>query len=354
MAHQLRVHTAGIIITVVITALTGLLAVAGAGPASAATAPFSGLVAFEASGSAHLWLYNPANDDRSDTGLGMAPGTSSPAIVDEAGYQVAFQSAGQRLCVYPVGGTNHCTGLGMATGTSPSIAGDPSGGVEVAFQAANTGHLWLYSSRTDTGTDINLGMAADSSPSIVNYIKNGNYDGFQVAFQSNTGVLCVYLTDGNSHRCTTLGMAAFTSPSLGDAADGGVVAFNANGSNDLWLYRYAGNIGANTGNAMAPDTSPSDGGGSEASGIFVAFQEPGGHLYYYDSYVPSVHDSGLGMAAASSPSANPDFNTVYPGGGYETAFLANNGLLYVYDEADNIHVATNLGIYSGTSPAVAF
>src|SRR5258708_18152101 len=73
----------------------------------------------------------------------------------------AFQANTSHLFIYYPSNNSHTdTGLGMAGGTSPSYAaaGTLAGGVAIAFQAT-TGHLWFYTSTNARNRDTGLGMA---------------------------------------------------------------------------------------------------------------------------------------------------------------------------------------------------
>ena len=221
--------------------------------------------------------------------------------------------------------------LGMKADTSPSITALPGGGYEVAFQA-NTGNLWTVG--VDNRGDWELGMKADTSPSIT-ALPGG---GYEVAFQANTGNLWTVGVD--NHGDWELGMKPDTSPSITALPGGGhEVAFQANTGN-LWLVG-ADNRG-DTGLGMKAGTSPSitalPGGGYE-----VAFQANTGNLWTVG--VDNRGDWELGMKPDTSPSI-----TALPSGGHEVAFQANTGNLWLVG-ADN-RGDTGLGIKAGTSPSI--
>jgi hypothetical protein len=340
----------------VIAALTVLLALVGTGPASAATGSYTGEVAIQAN-SDRLWIYALDDGDAADIGLPMAPYTSPASVLDlsvgdQGADKTAYSNNSYHLCIYYTGTTSFCTGLGMAEGTSPAIADNPSGGTEVAFQSTQ-GYLCLYTENGNTNVCTGLGMYPGTSPSIVNAFSGGYYDGFEVAFQSPQGHLCVYHSAGNTNFCTGLGMAAYTSPSLTDAADGGVVAFQANTSH-LCIYHFAGNTNSCLDLGMAAGTSPSAYLGVGAQGL-IAFQASvTDELWYYDTYIGSGYDTGLGMDQGSSPSVLPDEDLTDGADGlfYEIMFEANTDYLYAYDTEDNGSMNLGLGMSSGTSPSV--
>ena len=140
-----------------------------------------------------------------------------------------------------------------------ALAGDSGGTVglrEWAFQA-NTSNLWTVGSAGNS--DWQLGMMADTSPSIT-ALSNG---GFEAAFQANTGSLWTTGSAGTSDW--QLGMMAGTSPSIAALAGGGFeVAYQAN-TGSLWTVGDAGNTDWKLG--MMAGTSPSiaalPGGGFE-------------------------------------------------------------------------------------------
>ena len=340
----------------IVAALGTLLALTGAGPAYALSGTYSGYVAFNANGSDYLYMYDASSGSSADIKLGMAPGTSPAMNYDATAnrYTVTFQNTQGYLCVYQYTTGNKCTGYGMDTSSSPALTGIPnSAGMEIAFQGANNHYLWLYNSHSGGLTDTKLGMAPGTSPAIINYFSNPSnltYDGWMVAFQNTQGHLCVYVTSiGN--RCTGLGMSPGTSPSLTDAFDGGVVAFNANATNDLYLYNYAGSgTSMNTRDVMYPYTSPSA-ADVYSDGIKVAYQGANGNLTIYNSYDRIAADEGAGMAFGTSPSIMDDSATGIPGNQWEIAFQANSGILWMFDMGHLKFDDTHLGLDSGTSPS---
>ena len=163
----------------------------------------------------------------------------------------------------------------------------------------------------------------------------------EVAFQANdpNHDLIEYGSAGNVN--TGQGIAPGTSPSITTVSGGHEMAFQANDPNhDLIVYGSAGNI--NTGQGMAPGTSPSI---TAASGGYeVAFQANNGNLYTFSSTTGPAN-TGQGMAAGTSPSI-----TALPNGGYEEAFQANTGNLIVVGSAGNVN--TGQGMAPGTSPSI--
>lgn len=130
-----------------------------------------------------------------------------------------------------------------------------------------------------------------------------------------------------------LGMAGGTSPSTGDT--GSAFAFQAN-TGALWVNH------ANQSQGMRAGTSPS----RVLPSGWVAFQANTSALIVWNYKLGSGVNTGQGMAAGTNPAIAET-----PGGGYEVAFQANNGLLYTYCSCGGAH-ATDLGIETGTSPDI--
>ena len=259
--------------------------------------------------------------------------------ITAAPLDVAFQANTGDLYTYdPATGGSTNVNLGMAAGTSPSIAYSPSGGFEVAFQA-NTGDLYTYSSTGNSHTNTNLGMAAGTSPSIA-YSPTA---GFEVAFQANTGHLYTYDPGNNASVNANLGVAAGTSPSIASNGSGFEVAFQAN-TGHLYTYDPGNNASVNANLGVASGTSPSI--ASNGSGFEVAFQANTGHLYTYNPGNNASVNANLGVASGTSPSIASS------SGVYLVAFQANTGDLYTYNPGSNASVNANLGVASGTSPSI--
>jgi acid phosphatase len=226
-------------------------------------------------------------------------------------------------------GVGHNLNLGMAAGTSPSIVALPSGGTEIAFQA-DTGALWTVDS-SGVGHPTGLTMAPKTSPSMVALPSGGT----EIAFQANTGSLWRVDSNGVGHNID-LSMAAGTSPSISASGD---IAFQAN-TGILW--RVDGNdVGHNIDLGMAAGTSPS----ISASGD-IAFQANTGILWTVDRDGVG-HNLNLGMAAGTSPEL-----AVLPSGSTEIAFQANTGALWTVD-AYGVGHSTTLTMAPGAGPSIA-
>jgi hypothetical protein len=157
-----------------------------------------------------------------DWGVGMMLGTSPSIAALSDAYVIAVQANSGNLWLLNNGvsqmdGLGGDTQLGMMPGTSPSIAGLPNGHVITAFQA-NNGNL--YTAGYGGLKNWNVGMRAGTSPSVSAIIFWGDRTGFaghpldyyQIAFQANTGNLWTVGYGGAGDL--QLGMAAHTSPSF--------------------------------------------------------------------------------------------------------------------------------------------
>ncbi|HEX8742559.1 MAG TPA: CHAP domain-containing protein [Thermoleophilaceae bacterium] len=221
---------------------------------------------------------------------------------------------------------------GTPAASSPAAGAGPAGnGFQVAFQA-NTGDLWTVGSADNS--DRKLGMRAATSPALA-ALSGG---GYEVAFQANTSNLWTVGSADNSDR--KLGMREGTSPAIASLASGGYqAAFQAN-TGDLWTVGSGGDRDWKLG--MRDGTSPAitglAGGGFEA-----AFQANTSDLWTVGS--AGDRDWKLGMMAGTSPSI-----AALPGGGYQVAFQANTGSLWTVGSAGDRD--WKLGMREGTSPAI--
>jgi hypothetical protein len=282
---------------------------------------------------------------------GMASGTSpSIAGLSNGQFEIAFQANNGNLYIYNSSSGPASTGQGMAAGTSPSITALSNGQFEIAFQA-NNGNLYTYNSATGT-TNLGLGMASHTSPS-VSALPNGT---FQVAFQANTGSLWTYSSNGIASNLG-LGMASGTNPSIGALSNGNgpyEIAFQAS-TGSLWTYTpHRGAVSTSQG--MASGTSPGIAKNTEV----VAFQANSSSLYIYSAQYseinelpPVITNTAQGMASGTSPSLSQ-----LSEGGYEGAFQANTGALFLYSgETANLWVINHTtGLYGEkvVVPASAF
>jgi N-acetylmuramoyl-L-alanine amidase len=269
----------------------------------------------------------PFSANRAATG-NATPGRLLSA--DPASYEVAFEANNGSLWTVGSAGWTDWN-LGMAAQTGPSIASLVGGGYEVAFQA-NNGSLWTVGTGGDANR--NLGMAARTSPSIASLTGGG----YEVAFQGADGQLGTVGPGGATDW--NLGMAAQTGPTIAALIGGGYeVAFQAD-DGQLWTVGSAGWTAWGLG--VAAQTSPAitslPGGGYE-----VAFEGAGGQLWTVGTGGDA--DWNLGVAAGTTPSI-----AALPGGGFEVAFQASDGQLWTVGSAG--WTAWNLGMAAQTSPTV--
>jgi hypothetical protein len=121
---------------------------------------------------------------------------------------VAFQAAGSGMLWLWTPSSGACN-LGLVSpGTSPSVAAVPGTPYIIAFQT-NNGDLALWSPVSGTHM-FNLGMAPRTSPSIAT-LPNG---GYEIAFQTNTGQMWVYSCATEQTSSVGVNMDAETSPSV--------------------------------------------------------------------------------------------------------------------------------------------
>jgi CHAP domain len=119
------------------------------------------------------------------------------------------------------------------------------------------------------------------------------------------------------------------------------IAFQANNSH-LWYDTPSNSGNRDTGLGMAAGTSPSIAASGE-----VAFQANNNHLWLFDPSTGANRDTGLGMEGDTSPAI-----VSLSGGGYQIAFQANNNHLWLYNPSTGSSTDTSLGMQPGTSPAI--
>ncbi|HET9117537.1 MAG TPA: hypothetical protein VFN75_05590 [Pseudonocardiaceae bacterium] len=125
-------------------------------------------------------------------------------------------------------------------------------------------------------------------------------------------------------------------------------------NNHLWTTGSNGPI--DTGGAMAPGTSPSvtTEGSAPYRGYFAAFHGSNGDMWWNDvevgAFGPRLLDSGMAMAAGTSPSAGD----VVAGNLPTTAFQGSNGHLQLFGEThgNNGEFDTGLAMMAGSSPSL--
>jgi lysozyme-like protein len=183
---------------------------------------------------------------------------------------------------------------------------------------------------------------------------SGAYESYEQSVTPATGLTDPgqYTQAGSTPSGTPASPSAAPGSTYGPAMPGSQPApafetvFNANGTGDLELDTIAGNH-TDTGLGMAAGTSPAiawlSGGGWEA-----AFRANGtGDLELYSS-ATGQQATTLGVTADTSPAI-----AALTGGGYEVVFNANGtGDLEEYSSSAG-QSATTLGLAAGTSPAIA-
>src|SRR5690349_9478363 len=122
---------------------------------------------------------------------------ASPARADEPTdppppptFSVAFQGSNGDLWTLDTAGTPHDRNLGMAARTSPSVVNSCGGGCRttIAFQA-NTGKLWLLDLLTGLPTDTTISMAPGTSPSASRTLAGA----VKIAYRGTNGHLWTYV-----------------------------------------------------------------------------------------------------------------------------------------------------------------
>lgn len=334
------------VLAAITIAVAASLSVATATANAAAAAPASpgglaGEIAVAFQGSA-----NGLQDWRSDFGFGrnlgatVAPGTS-PAITinpqDIRLYRVAFQGGNHDLWTLDITRTPQFvdTGLGMMPGTSPAAVNLSNDGYQIAFQA-NSGILWTTGSAGTGSTG--QPMAPGTSPAIV-ALANG---GYEIVYQDPTGHLAFA---GTGFTTVTTTMAPGTNPSIIPTPNPDNFRIAWQGANhDLFTSGPHGGIDLGLG--MAPGTSPSAsvaGNNPAGTDYEIAFHANTGALWVTGTL--GTGSLNLGMM----PGTNPSITQQPVGPGYEIAFQANTGTLWL---AGVLTENTGLPMSGGSSPSI--
>jgi hypothetical protein len=101
------------------------------------------------------------------TKLTMHKATDPSVAVASAGnFRVVYQNTGSVLAGYNSSGSTFTTSYGMTGGTSPSIAAEPDGSYEAAFEANNDHLVTVQINSSISDTDTGLGMDDGTSPAI--------------------------------------------------------------------------------------------------------------------------------------------------------------------------------------------
>jgi hypothetical protein len=332
-----------------IAALAALaLAIMGSGTALASPAR----AASPAAAAATRAAARPSSPAASGTsGLAMMPGTSpSIAPMTDGGYWVAYQdTAGNLNIVWPGGHTG--TGLGMEAGTSPSIVALSDGTYEVAFQD-NHENLWVYSSG-GVGMNLNVKMAASSSPAIAaSLLDDGSMD-WEVAVANNDSYLETVQGYNGPRATTDQGIYPGSSPAITAFSDDQFEEAFAGAGDSHLVWVGAEGIHA-TDQGIQPGTSPAIADVSNYYDDFVVAFEAAGS---YDLITIATRGGdltpknwGLGMMNGTSP-AIIALPTMWS---FQVGFQANTGDLWSVGDAGNRDYGPGLAMMAKTSPAIAW
>jgi hypothetical protein len=338
----------------------GLMAAPGTSPAIAADASGGWQIAFHSLGENALWVVN-SNGTQADTKLLMI-GASSPAIsapvavnTDTLTGTVTFQSPQGFQWTYDSAGPV-ATPSSMAPGTNPAIQRDSGTSNEMAFVASNA-VLWEVPPTGNghpAGNGAPLLVAPGTSPALARGITGG----WEIAFQSTAGTLCLLLGDG-SLIDTKEPMEPGTSPAIAIPSSGAghVIPFvKPDGTlrllelsvtdDDRVFFTTsdvpgAPKVAAGTSPAIAADTT---------GGWKLTFQADSSRQWTYDS-----GNNLLQTPSALAPGTSPAI-TGLSTGGYEMAFVSSAGVLWQVAPDGNGHSSgtpSPLPVAPGTSPAIA-
>jgi hypothetical protein len=320
------------------------------GVAHARAATYMGLesqIAFHSSPSGEMWvLETPKYNNESGIyrtshvamAAGATPGVGGWHFGSGQFLKAAFEGANNSLYEFTWGGSTF-TGLPMSPTATPSVS--DNGSADYAYRNAE-GHLVIHRGNSEilaTG----FGMAAGTNPSITEY---EGEKGSLVAFVANgTNNLYLYNPKTGEHPEYSLGIAPGSSPALATNGGNWEAAFRANGSGNLYLHSSAtGNT--ELGFGMAPGTTP--GIVRWGSGYLIAFEAAGtNHLLLFDTTTWKATDTGLGMAPGTNPSI-----TVRSPGYWEVVFQSNTGYLW-QDNSQSGARGLGYTLAPGTSPSVA-
>jgi hypothetical protein len=307
--------------------------------------PFEAASCYDGSSSGGYLCYIGSDGDNTATILTGDPtviGSTGPSTTEltDGSYAIAYQDSSGYLCVYLTStGSDNCTGLGMAGSTeSPSIAALSNGSESyvVAFEAAG-GSLYLDQNGTPISTG--LGMQAGTNPSVAIFP-----GGYGVAFQANTGALCLY---GMSNGCTGLGMNSQASPAALGYGSGLIIGFDAAGSaNNLYTYNTSTSGATNWGLGMATAATPSM--TAVSGGWAVGFRANTGNLYVY-STTTGANATPEPVLATTTPSLSED-----GWGNYRATFDYLNGSqdgIFNYYYASNGITAGSFSLAASSTPA---
>ena len=307
-----------------------------------------------------------------DNNVALAPGTSPSTAPTAASFQMVWHGANGDLWSSGPNGPIDL-GLAMAPGTNPSLLTFPDGNWIVAVNNA-AGQLQTTGS-WGLGAQSGLTMAPGTSPSIASIPDTGRLgpiaDNFMFAWQGTNNHLFVSAPTATGGLDTGNAMAPGTSPSLYSYPDingGYIAAFQAGDGNLGWSNNADDNGTFGTNLAMAPGTSPSVVDPVSGSDIpTIAVQGRNGDLWTYGSDTFAADpapgdDTGLPMMAGTSPSmiVTPFDLPGKPHGGltFYAGYTSNTGAVSVYglETIDNstavIAESTGQVAAPGTSPSI--
>jgi hypothetical protein len=229
--------------------------------------------------------------------------------------------------------------LGTATAHANTFLGCPS---QIAWTAPNN-NVYIYMPKEYTEEEhpkfenlIGEHVDAGTNPSAGGGWSSGSCITFRWNFAWASGGNVWTSQSGVGPHSESLGMAGSTSPSVSDTGYTETdFAFQAN-TTSLWVDHL------NQSQGMRAGTSPS----RVLPSGWVAFQANTGNLIIWNYKLGAGVNTGLGMAAETSPAI-----AEIAGGSYEVAFRANTGILWTYCSCSGAH-ATTLGMENGTSPDI--
>ncbi|MEY9857875.1 hypothetical protein ABH935_003488 [Catenulispora sp. GAS73] len=260
-----------------------------------------------------------------------------PVVNGLAGGAVGFADSSGTETKAETNSITASSGLHVMSGTNPSLY-NVGQDYEGAYQGTN-GDLWIVDS-AGTATDLGLGMAAGTSPSITT---TGGTN-FAVAFQANTGQLWLYRSQTGA-ASLKLPMAPGTSPSATLTRSGVAVAYvGQNGK--LSVFDPVLGFGGYTA-PVAPGTSPAITFVVGGDSYRIAYQAPDHTLRTTDSTTAQTFATGQTMATGSSPAM-----TTLSGNQTVIAFGGSDGTIRTLSSTGAV-TGTNAQFLAGTSPSIA-
>lgn len=260
-----------------------------------------------------------------------------PLVNGLAGGAVAFADSSGTETKAETNSITPSAGLHVMSGTNPSLYNVGSD-YEGAYQGTN-GDLWVVDP-AGTATDLGLGMAAGTSPSIT----TTGGTSFTVAFQANTGQLWLYRSQTGA-ASLNLPMAPGTSPSATLTRSGVAVAYTGQNGKLAVFDPVLGFGGYNA--PVAPGTSPAITFVVGGDSYRIAYQAPDHTLRTTDSTTAQTFATGQTLATGTSPAI-----TTLPGNQTVIAFGGSDGTIHTLSSTGAV-TGTNAQFLAGTSPSVA-